>query len=1383
MGERGKNIGSMGVKKEKAKIPEDQVGIIDFQGKKWADRRYFFEAFKIYPNTLDKILQGVEITRSLGRNKKPDTIFYDLDSAQLLLQKYCEGLPTDGSEEIIINEERFVPASYFYHKYNISKQQLKRFIKDKSFLLGKHPILKRDVPLYKEDDIVTDEFKEYVKIPQVYLIGGKYVDKNGDEWAPLKYFEHTYKVSHDKVVRKIKSPQIKTIVVRMPSVFKVTLYNIKNLLETPQEPKINPFTEDLPIVEDDGVYEKDGFEYVSISFLSAKYEFDFRTIKNHLKKVESMQGRGKNRKEVTLYRLDQAIVALDQYKNLPIVEDDGVYIKDNIRYASRVYLVNVFSVLYKDVNPCLISIDVVQAKNKRNQEINLYNIKQVEAELKKRGLLDKEANKQKEEEEAERKNKLDEEARKTVEEISKGETEIAKHFQAIIRVAGGAACIDVLYTFHPEYKSLPQEQVKGMLADYLGDYLLTPGGFHPADIGDVAKDLPGNLSLQEALYITLKDKCLRFYFDERRKGKRDSEKIIYGYLDYLIAETHQLQSREVDDIIERVILYYDSVLKDFHKPEQFVEALSADRGFPDINQRVNMKELAEKKKVLIADEMGLGKSASVIMAKEQLGIRCALVVMPANVHETWRRYLSDSRAQGGYFKEGQAPKVLVVENSQDIERATNEQFDYVLISQERLKKRYVKILEKIGYDMLIVDEVHKIKDIKGKRAPYLFDLAAHVKGEEQYTALLSGTPVPDRVKDIAITLKLLYPQKFTNTQDDKLVSQIIGGTIEDLRKLLLPHMQMKTLEEGIEMPALNERVITFPLGSSESNVLGVLLDDDEMRPLEKMQILQKFLLNPDAIDATPGIESTKIAETKRVLDEAFQKYDKVVMFVNNYVTDVMRGENTILTKLGLPSEIKCRLIHGENRSEREAMQQEFKNTNGKMLLMVSGQTADVGIDLSAADFVVFYNEPWTEYQRKQELGRVYRPGLKHDLESVTMIAAGTIEQGIHEHILRKYHAVQKLLRGIPNTEAEKNLLRRTEQDKQEPDVSVNPELARYYFAIWERMMQMFGSNKEVGEANFKKFLEKYGVDYAEGYLELGDRSYQANVNRVAGALIGEMAVVAKQSPDEIKIVDVASGPEMLRQHISDEYAESVISMDINKEHFKNSKNGKTIVGSMLNIPFEASSVDYVNVALALHYLDFVPKHGKFERLQSLLEVNRILKTGGKAIITNPYSMEFKNPDQFKLTVAELGFKVIDGYTDYVEVGEQYKGLVITLEKIKDVEGELTPEVVVEKLGKNKLEGFKFVKSKTHIKHQRKIITEFSINGKRKSISLGSGDRAIIQEEKEFHEMVDSLQIKYGKIVAIPKEEIIDRNLIRFKKGDKYVIVKKPIHGSGMMVSG
>jgi len=751
-------------------------------------------------------------------------------------------------------------------------------------------------------------------------------------------------------------------------------------------------------------------------------------------------------------------------------------------------------------------------------------------------------------------------------DLSEGQSLESQYFQSLISLFGAERAVDILYQQRPEYKKLPVPYVKSALADYLGEFLLVKGGF---SLDSLEKGAPflAHASFKEGLTEVIKNDCLRLLNHLSRMTPDEvNASAAAEYIAHIRQETADFSTPELEEILGEVEAYYQLLFENIHKPDCFVDQLDNGRRFPDINQRINVQEIAFKHKMLIADDMGTGKSASAIMAKEIIGIKQALVVVPSNVVSIWQDYLSDKigddGSQIGYFKEGQEPRVLIVNSLEDLTNASPDDYDYIVISQERLNENYTDALTDFDYDMLIVDEMHKLKNVSsGKRSENLIKLAEYIEGEGKYLALLSGTPVPNKIGDIALTLKLLYPERFGDTDNKKLVSQILSGDMLDLRGLLVPRMQMKSLAENIDMPELYETTQLVELSDQEKEIYDILIEEDELSASEKLITLRQFAMNPRILDATPSIVGSKATQVGEALGATFLQKDKVVMFVNGYIEGVMRGEDTIIQDLSLPEDVEVLTIDGSVSKERRIeIQSELQAVNKKMLLIVSGQTADTGVDFSAAEAVYHYNEPWSIYDKQQQTARVYRPGLKSDLVVQTFVTEGTIEHGIHQYIDSKYHAVEKLLRGVPISEVEKGMLQQAEKEA-DPNIEVSPELAKYYFSSWDKMMKIYGHVKELGEEDFRKFLARYDKDYADSYADLaGSRSYQANVSRLSGSIIKEMVQEKKQEVQKVRILDMASGPEVLRRHAVEDLAPNVISIDINRQHF-NGIGGKKAVGS------------------------------------------------------------------------------------------------------------------------------------------------------------------------------------------------------------------------------
>ncbi|MFA5994702.1 MAG: SNF2-related protein, partial [Parcubacteria group bacterium] len=492
-----------------------------------------------------------------------------------------------------------------------------------------------------------------------------------------------------------------------------------------------------------------------------------------------------------------------------------------------------------------------------------------------------------------------------LEELSQGKMDAEKMGRAIA-LLGSSKIADILFHFHPEFHGLPMEYVHGELAEYLGEFMSQKRPLDWAAFAECREIISG-ADLRESVIEVAKEKILGYCQEEQKKSHTDDIRaLIKVALDRLQDELIDFDDDELWEMIGEAESYYFSLLE-LKKPDCIVDSLKAGRTFPDINQLINIQEIKDKKKMLIADDMGLGKSASAILTKEYLGLRNAIIIVPKNVQETWQGYLSDQKK--GYFKKGLAPKVLIVESQTDLARLEEEIFDYVIISHEKMNDTYAEILGQQNFDMAIVDEAHKIKNTRGVRFQNVEKVTQKIHGEDNYLALLSGTPVPNKVSDVAMTLRLLYPEKFEPSQANgdedatqNLTHQIITSDTMELRNLLVARMQKKDIAKSIMMPELIMEEKRLELSGVEKDIYETLLDEDEITASQKIQIMRQFLLNPQILDITAGedLVGSKVLALREELAQSLQTDNKVVVFVNDYVEGVIRGEKSIIEQLDLP---------------------------------------------------------------------------------------------------------------------------------------------------------------------------------------------------------------------------------------------------------------------------------------------------------------------------------------------------------------------------------------------------------------------------------------------------------------------------------------------------
>jgi SNF2 family DNA or RNA helicase/ubiquinone/menaquinone biosynthesis C-methylase UbiE len=954
--------------------------------------------------------------------------------------------------------------------------------------------------------------------------------------------------------------------------------------------------------------------------------------------------------------------------------------------------------------------------------------------------------------------------------------ELLEKFKIWISIFGAYNAADILFAHNPQYRGVREELVKGIIADYLGDVLVSPPPFNPKDLQFVEKRFLENPNIQEGLYTCLIQACSAYLTKQRANPETAA-----GILEQFMMEIGEKIPVDAQDlfleIIVKVATYFRCIFDNWRRPGNMIGNIAEGRNFPDTTQIINILEIKEKHRLLIADRMGVGKSASVIAAKEYLGLRQALAIIPANVIPTWQKYLSEQK-DGGYFLEERQPKVFTTFTIDDLTSEEATQADYVIISQERFNDEYAEALKQLNAEMLIVDEVHEFKSATGVRSQALQNLSRKFESPDKYVTLLSGTPAPNKVSDIAIILKLLYPERFADMLVKTIVRQIIYGDITDLRALLVPRMQRKTLAEVVEMPKLVESETDITLNPWFQKAYEAILQDDDLNSAQKIIALRQILLNPEILELRPPTDNRmdKIVQLEQDIERHFEAgRRKIIIVFNNYVEGITRGENNLVDQVKLPVGLRVEIIDGNTAKDRRIEIQKLINESDEPIaLYLSGDTATVGIDLSGAHVVIEYNEPWSKELKAQQIGRSYRPGLKNELIVQTYITSGTIEEGIHRYTELKDKAIQKLLIGVELTELEKRLLEEDESIEGE-NFEVDAELASYYLNSFQDLLAMFKSIKNIGEARFSQFLAKYGERYASNYDALGDRSYQSNVARLSANIISRV-----QNNPKGLILDLASGPQMLKNKSLNGMQDRIISLDINQSHFFFESNGEdakqkpgveqAVVAGMSHIPLAKESVATVNLALGLHYTSFRPSQNDFERLQVICEINRVLTIGGRTIITLQHGTELKDEESFKNLIGLAGFEIDTQYTGQAQ-GENFQAQVYTLIKKESADFETLKELIAENQNLTDSLKLRFGGHAKSFKDTRKILTEVDLGDQTLKLELNQADQRALEEEQSIYQLGDTLKQIHGELKAIPNAILREHSFARIKLGNRYILFK------------
>lgn len=382
-------------------------------------------------------------------------------------------------------------------------------------------------------------------------------------------------------------------------------------------------------------------------------------------------------------------------------------------------------------------------------------------------------------------------------------------------------------------------------------------------------------------------------------------------------------------------------------------------------------------KALVGDEMGLGKTLQSLAYVAATGKR-VLVVVPKVVRRTWiqeaEKFFPD------YFK-GSTRELV----SSDIKKHGMPDLSDVRIAAvnyESLQK-FMPAIKAAGFDTIVVDESHRIKNPKAKITRTLMamrDMFAH-------RMLLSGTAVKNKKDELHTQTEFIEPGVFTRSE---LQYGTIGGIWNKLKRTMYIARQKRTV-----LPDLPDK-ITQITEHPVSSMPDFPSDIGEMSAARVSAALAKAPVTADFVK------------------EALATSDSSLLVF----TESKEAAERIAAKLG---DVAI-LHHGQmSDNKREAAKEEFQREGTTKRVFVSTrQSLAVGATLTAADKVVFNDIPWTAADLRQAEDRAHRVGQKNNVNVYWMTAQESEwDKAASGILLRKYELNRRLNEGRQLTEEER----------------------------------------------------------------------------------------------------------------------------------------------------------------------------------------------------------------------------------------------------------------------------------------------------------------------------------------------------------------------------
>ncbi|MFK7947257.1 MAG: DEAD/DEAH box helicase [Saprospiraceae bacterium] len=414
----------------------------------------------------------------------------------------------------------------------------------------------------------------------------------------------------------------------------------------------------------------------------------------------------------------------------------------------------------------------------------------------------------------------------------------------------------------------------------------------------------------------------------------------------------------------------------------------------------------------LADDMGLGKTVqalAAILTRAKSGP--TLVVCPASVRTNWEREAQKFAPKLNPIQFGYGDRAAILKELGKYD---------VLITSYGLMQTEAENLTEIEFSTIVLDEAQAIKNRTAKRSKAAMELKAGFK------IITTGTPIENHLGELWNLFRFINPGLLGSLDRFRerfaLPISKYGDEVrqEQLKKLIRPFILRRRKSEVLkELPEKTEVVLSVTMSPAEKafyealrqSAVEKLAETDpsqggtHLKILAEITRLRQACCNPKLVQADVNIESAKLALFNETIDELIENGHKVLVF-SQFVKHLRILESSLQKK-----KINYQYLDGStSRKKRQIAIDAFQEGEGDVFL-ISLKAGGVGLNLTAADYVIHMDPWWNPAVEDQASDRAHRIGQKRPVTIYRLVTEGTIEEKIVQLHSQKRDLADSLLSG------------------------------------------------------------------------------------------------------------------------------------------------------------------------------------------------------------------------------------------------------------------------------------------------------------------------------------------------------------------------------------
>jgi len=413
----------------------------------------------------------------------------------------------------------------------------------------------------------------------------------------------------------------------------------------------------------------------------------------------------------------------------------------------------------------------------------------------------------------------------------------------------------------------------------------------------------------------------------------------------------------------------------------------------------------------LADDMGLGKtiqSLAILLKRASDGP--SLVVAPTSVSTNWVTEVSR-------FTPTLNIKQISGKDRAEVIKGLGK-FD-LLITTYTLLQQEVENLSQVTWQTIILDEAQAIKNAATKRSQ------AAMKLNGLFKLITTGTPIENHLGELWNLFNFINPgllgshRQFNERFAIPVERFNDRGARLKLKKLIRPFILRRIKSQVLEeLPPRTEVTLEVTMSSEEmhfyealrQNALEILERSSEnkgrhLQILTEIMRLRQACCNPRLISQDNSIPSSKLDVFSSIIEELIASRHKALVF-SQFI-----GHLDIIREYLDAQGITYQYLDGSTASKtRKEQVEDFQAGKGDLFL-ISLKAGGLGLNLTAADYVIHMDPWWNPAIEDQASDRAHRIGQTRPVTIYRLVCKNTIEEKIVRLHQEKRDLADSLLEG------------------------------------------------------------------------------------------------------------------------------------------------------------------------------------------------------------------------------------------------------------------------------------------------------------------------------------------------------------------------------------